>query len=128
MFCFDLFCGKTLTTRSNLDGHQRRQRIGTTEEWYVSLPSFVTSYDSISSSAVVTALESDGTLNEIRANLRANVFRVCDNSNYKNKSIAKNIKQSDENILLNQLIREYFEFNGLKHSLNVFNAGLYLKL
>lgn len=72
--------------------------------------------------AVMAVLESDGTLDELRNQLRANVFRVCDYSYDKSKSGTKNDKQSDENQLINQLIVEYFDFNGFKHSSNVFKA------
>jgi len=72
--------------------------------------------------AVMSALESDGTLNEIRAHLRANVFRVCDNSYDKHKNNSKRVQTNEENLLINQLIRQYLQRNGYKHSVNVFEC------
>ncbi len=63
------------------------------------------------------ALESKGVANELKSKLRAEVFNILeDNSN--EKPII-----SQENLLINELIREYMDFNHYKYSKSVFLKG-----
>ena len=64
------------------------------------------------------ALESNGSLNEIKSRLRAEVFTILDDNSVEKPRI------SQENLLINELIREYMEYNSLKYSKSVFLKGL----
>lgn len=65
------------------------------------------------------ALENKGVANELKSKLRAEVFSILeDNSN--EKPII-----SQENLLINELIREYMDFNHYKYSKSVFLKGKY---
>ena len=60
------------------------------------------------------SLESKGTLNGIRARIRAEIFNTL------NDRPGETQKLSQENMIINELIREYLEFNGMNYSLSVF--------
>jgi len=59
-------------------------------------------------------LEERGILSELRARLRAEIF------NSLNDKPLDRPKLSNENLILNELIREYLIFNNYTHSLSVF--------
>ncbi len=61
-------------------------------------------------------LEDKGILNEIRSSLRSEIFNAL------NDAPQKNPKLSKENILINDLIKEYFEFNNYNYSKSVFES------
>lgn len=62
-------------------------------------------------------LEERGVLNEIRAKVRAEIFNsLNDQSKEKNKQKLL----SNENLIINELIREYLIFNNYNHTLSVF--------
>lgn len=60
------------------------------------------------------ALENKGVLNEVKAKLRAEVYTVLEDNSFEKPRI------SQENLLINELIREYMEFNHYKYSKSVF--------
>jgi len=62
-------------------------------------------------------LEERGVLNEIRARVRAEIFNSLND-----QSKDKNSKQSvsNENLIINELIREYLVFNNYNNTLSVF--------
>lgn len=60
------------------------------------------------------SLEKKGTLNGIRARIRAEIFNTL------NDRPTESQKLSQENMIINELIREYMEFNGYSYSLSVF--------
>lgn len=62
-------------------------------------------------------LEERGILNEIRAKVRAEIFNSL-NDQPKEKSKEKQL--SNENLIINELIREYLIFNNYNHTLSVF--------
>ncbi|CAG2177098.1 unnamed protein product [Oppiella nova] len=70
--------------------------------------------------AVLSALQSDGSLDEIRAQLRAHVFRVCDNIDDNKHCVQHITRATDDHLFVDQLIAEYLRLNGYKHSLSVF--------
>ena len=55
-------------------------------------------------SALKETLEEQGILNEIRARLRASIFSVIETDDKPKPKI------SDENLLINELIREYLKY------------------
>mmetsp|Transcript_73007 Transcript_73007/g.171623 ORF Transcript_73007/g.171623 Transcript_73007/m.171623 type:complete len:168 (+) Transcript_73007:1-504(+) len=58
-------------------------------------------------------LDARGALGEIRARVRAEVFHALEEEEIPKAPL------SNENIVINDLIREYFEFNKYKHALSV---------
>ncbi|XP_028399476.1 lisH domain-containing protein FOPNL-like [Dendronephthya gigantea] len=58
-------------------------------------------------------LEHRGVLGQIKARIRAEVFNALDDQNEEKPSL------SNENMLMNELIREYLEFNKYKYTLSV---------
>ena len=60
-------------------------------------------------------LEQKGALNKIKAEIRAEIFTALDAENSKGKP-----SQPPENVMINELIREYLEFNGYYNSASVF--------
>ncbi len=60
------------------------------------------------------ALDKKGVTNEIKARLRAEVFSILEDNSFEKPRI------SQENLLLNELIREYMDFNHYKYSKSVF--------
>ncbi|OQR83251.1 hypothetical protein ACHHYP_14922 [Achlya hypogyna] len=63
--------------------------------------------------ALKETLEARGTLGPIKARLRAEIFQALDEG-------ATKPKLSNENLIINELIREYLEYNGYRHTLSVF--------
>lgn len=61
-------------------------------------------------------LESKGVLDQVRATLRAEVFATI------HDKASPAPRPSNENYLLNELIREYLEFNHYAHSASTFEA------
>ena len=56
-------------------------------------------------SVLKETLESKGVLNDIRARIRAEVFTALDSE------VASKPKLSNENMIINEMIREYLEYN-----------------
>ncbi|KAF4725964.1 hypothetical protein FOZ63_034159, partial [Perkinsus olseni] len=69
--------------------------------------------------ALETALQSRGTMGKVRAQLRAEIFNTLNDTEGRDSIPAP----PRENVIINELIREYFEFNGYHHSLSTFTAG-----
>ncbi|GLD93781.1 hypothetical protein PINS_up002386 [Pythium insidiosum] len=61
-------------------------------------------------------LEARGSLGQIKARIRAEIFSALDDH-----SVPKP-KLSNENLIINELIREYLEYNGYRHAHSVFLA------
>ena len=61
-------------------------------------------------------LENRGVLSQVRARLRAEVFSALDEQSDLKPSL------SNENLLINELIREYMDFNKYKYSCSVLTA------
>ena len=59
-----------------------------------------------------------GILNEIKANMRQEIYNILDKDN----DINQKPKLTRENMLINELIKEYFIFNGYKFSANVLQS------
>lgn len=62
-------------------------------------------------------LEAKGTMSRLRASIRAEVFGALQDEN---EQVPKPTK---ENLLINDLIREYLAFNHYDHTLSVFMPG-----
>lgn len=62
-------------------------------------------------------LENRGVLGQIKARIRAEVLRALDDQEEEKPSL------SNENMLINELIREYLEFNRYKYTLSVLLTG-----
>ncbi|KAG4108503.1 FOP N terminal dimerization domain-containing protein [Neocallimastix lanati (nom. inval.)] len=60
------------------------------------------------------SLEVKGIINKIKANIRSEVFKAIDDEDQEKP------KLSYENLIVNELIREYLEFNNYKFTLSVF--------
>jgi len=69
---------------------------------------------------VKDTLENRGVLGHIKARVRAEVFNALDDEKDDSPPL------SNENMLINELIREYLEFNKYKYSASVLQAGVYL--
>lgn len=65
-------------------------------------------------SALRETLESRGVLNQLKAQIRSEIFAALDDSEVPKPHL------SDENLLINELIRDYLLFNGYQHTLSVF--------
>ncbi len=63
------------------------------------------------------ALENKGVANEIKSKLRAEVFSILEDCSSEKPVV------SQENLLINELIREYMDFNHYKYSKSVFQKG-----
>ena len=59
-------------------------------------------------------LEGTGTLNEIRSRMRAEIFNTLNNKNTEKPQLSK------QNLIINELIREYLIFNNYNYSNAVF--------
>ncbi|KAG1710714.1 Centrosomal protein 20 [Phytophthora capsici] len=59
-------------------------------------------------------LAARGSLDQIKARIRAEIFSALDDQDVPKP------KLSNENLIINELIREYFEYNGYRHALSVF--------
>ncbi|XP_058290050.1 centrosomal protein 20 isoform X5 [Hylobates moloch] len=62
-------------------------------------------------------LEKKGVLGHLKARIRAEVFSALDDDREPRPSL------SHENLLINELIREYLEFNKYKYTASVLIAG-----
>ncbi|ORX55520.1 hypothetical protein BCR36DRAFT_347487 [Piromyces finnis] len=62
------------------------------------------------------SLQVKGVINKIKANIRSEVFKSIDDEDQEKP------KLSYENLIVNELIREYLEFNNYKFALSVFLA------
>ncbi|XP_075894233.1 centrosomal protein 20 [Nelusetta ayraudi] len=67
-------------------------------------------------SALRDTLESQGVLNQLKARIRAEVFSALDDQREPRPPL------SHENLLINELIREYLEFNKYRHTASVLAA------
>uniref|UniRef100_A0A3Q4AXQ3 FGFR1 oncogene partner (FOP) N-terminal dimerisation domain-containing protein n=1 Tax=Mola mola TaxID=94237 RepID=A0A3Q4AXQ3_MOLML len=68
-------------------------------------------------SAVKETLESRGVLSQLKARIRAEVFSALEDQREPRPPL------SHENLLLNELIREYLEFNKYRYAASVLTAG-----
>ncbi|ETO81565.1 hypothetical protein, variant [Phytophthora nicotianae P1976] len=59
-------------------------------------------------------LAARGSLDQIKARIRAEIFAALDDQDVPKPRL------SNENLIINELIREYFEYNGYRHALSVF--------
>uniref|UniRef100_A0A2K6F2A6 Centrosomal protein 20 n=1 Tax=Propithecus coquereli TaxID=379532 RepID=A0A2K6F2A6_PROCO len=66
-------------------------------------------------------LEKKGVLGHLRARIRAEVFNALDDDREPRPSL------SHENLLINELIREYLEFNKYKYTASVLIADDHLR-
>jgi len=64
--------------------------------------------------ALKDTLEEKGVLNEIRAMMRSAIYSSLENDDKKKPNL------TDENLLINELIKEYMRYNNYHHSLSVF--------
>ena len=71
-------------------------------------------------SSLKESLINKGLLNEIKANMRQEIYNILDNDN--DNDINQKPKLTKENIIINELIKEYFNFNGYKFSSNVLQS------
>lgn len=88
------------------------------EVWFVSC--FHLSYhfgDNVNPSAVRETLESRGVLGQLKARIRAEVFSALDDQREPRPQL------SHENLLINELIREYLEYNRYRYTASVLTAG-----
>ena len=65
--------------------------------------------------AVSESLEASGAMDKLRARLRAEMFQVLDEG----RTLPKP-ELSNENLVMNEMIRDYLRFNGYTHTLSVF--------
>lgn len=68
--------------------------------------------------AVKESLESRGVLDELRAAVRAEVFRTLEEGE------TTKPRPEGDTWLLNELIREYLTYHGLRHTQSVFLPGI----
>jgi len=66
-------------------------------------------------------LENRGVLAQLRARIRAEVFTALNDPTDSRPELSR------ENFLINELIREYLDFNHYKYTSSVLAAGLYVK-
>ena len=64
-------------------------------------------------------LENRGVLGQLRARIRAEVFSALDDPTDSVPEISR------ENMIINELIREYLDYNHYKYSSSVFSSGLF---
>ncbi|TPX55217.1 hypothetical protein SpCBS45565_g08515 [Spizellomyces sp. 'palustris'] len=62
-------------------------------------------------------LEARGFMSDIRARVRAEVYKTLEDENEIKPQVSK------ESELLNELIREYLRYSGYNHTISVFSAG-----
>ena len=65
-------------------------------------------------SAIKEILNENGTLNKIRAEIRESIFKAIESNDTSKPKIP------EENLIINELIREYFNYMGYFHSSSVF--------
>ncbi|GET91945.1 hypothetical protein, conserved [Leishmania tarentolae] len=71
--------------------------------------------------AMRESLEANGTISHIKAELRAAIFeRLADVTTKGDDRAVENPPVPPENMVINELIKEYLTFNGLEHTLAVF--------
>jgi len=63
--------------------------------------------------ALLETLENRGVLGQVKAKVRAEIFAALDDEHAQRPELPR------ENAVINELIREYFEYNGYHHSLSV---------
>jgi len=63
------------------------------------------------------ALENKGVTNEVKSKLRAEIYAILEDNSFEKPRL------SQENLLINDLIREYMDFNNYKYSKSVFLKG-----
>eukprot|EP00439_Symbiodinium_sp_Y106_P040967 s650_g5.t1 len=66
--------------------------------------------------ALIETLESRGVLGQVKAKVRAEIFAALDDEQVQRPQLPR------ENALINELIKEYFEYNGYYHALSVLLA------
>jgi lisH domain-containing protein FOPNL len=71
-------------------------------------------------SALKQSLDQRGVLNSIRATMRAEIFNALEDHDAVNVNPVER-EPSSENLILNELIREYLEYNGFLNTLSVFH-------
>ena len=71
-------------------------------------------------SALKQSLDQRGVLNSIRATMRAEIFNALEDHDAVNINPVER-QPSSENLILNELIREYLEYNGFLNTLSVFH-------
>ncbi|CAK0841188.1 unnamed protein product, partial [Prorocentrum cordatum] len=64
--------------------------------------------------------ETNGVLGHIRAELRAHVYKAIEHEEQATAAAAAKLLRMPEGRLMAELVREFFEFYGFKHSLSVF--------
>ena len=69
--------------------------------------------------ALRESLESRGVLGQLKARIRAEVFSALDDQSEPRPAL------SHDNLLINELIREYLEFNKYRYTASVLTAGEY---
>ncbi|KAG8343387.1 FOP N terminal dimerization domain [Trypanosoma vivax] len=68
-------------------------------------------------------METKGVINHVKAELRAAIFHSLQEvSSLDGGTQSSRPPQPPENLLLNELIKDYMTFNGMEHSLAVFQA------
>jgi lisH domain-containing protein FOPNL len=70
--------------------------------------------------ALKDSLDQRGVLNSIRATIRAEIFNALEDQDAVNVNPTERAPSS-ENLILNELIREYLEYNGYLNTLSVFH-------
>ena len=70
---------------------------------------------------VEKALKDKGVLDELTCQVRAEILQVL-KSSLKVKQLKNSIPESTNNFLINELIKEYLDFNGYKHSADVLSV------
>lgn len=68
------------------------------------------------SDAVVASLKDSGKLGKITAEIRAEIYKILSNDD----KLKEKIPVCKENFVINELIREYLQYNGYTNSLSVF--------
>uniref|UniRef100_A0A673I056 Fgfr1op N-terminal like n=1 Tax=Sinocyclocheilus rhinocerous TaxID=307959 RepID=A0A673I056_9TELE len=68
-------------------------------------------------SALRETLEARGVLGQLKARIRAEVFSALDDQSTPRPPL------SHENLLINELIREYLQFNKYRYTASVLTAG-----
>ena len=66
--------------------------------------------------ALKETLEQRGVLNKIKAMMRQEIFEAIDNDNNPKPQL------SSENLIINELIKEYLNYNNYSHSSSVFQS------
>jgi lisH domain-containing protein FOPNL len=67
--------------------------------------------------AVRETLENRGVLDQLRARIRAEVFSALDDPTDTKCEVSR------ENVIINELIREYLEYNRYRYTASVFSSG-----